>query len=161
MKFNNLPNEVYSRIIEYLDSQQDVYKLMTVCKASHLPAKKQYYAQVRLSSNYQSFLIFLKNVQGGITPTYIKMLHISDFCGCRPKFYVDDFCRCNEEFYTIDEFSYVIQSLKGLKTLELKGRQTRRYLEVMVNNIQIEDMKQIKRIIISKSWNDTANEILR
>jgi hypothetical protein len=60
MKFNNLPNELYSRIIEYLNSRQDVYKLMTVCKASHLPAKKRYYALVRLSSNHQSFLTFLK-----------------------------------------------------------------------------------------------------
>jgi hypothetical protein len=115
MKFNNLPNEIYPRIIEYLDSQQDIYKLMTVCKACHLPAKKQYYAQVRLSSNKQSFLTFLKNVQGGITPRYIKRLHIS-YCYCRNP------CRHNQERYTGDGFSYVIQSLKDLKTLEL-GRE--------------------------------------
>jgi hypothetical protein len=84
------------------------------------------------------------------------MLHISDFCGCRQEFYRDDFCGCNEEFYTIDEFSYVIQSLKGLKTLELEGRQTKRYLDVMVNNIQIEYMKQIKRITITQGhYGDT------
>jgi hypothetical protein len=138
MKFNNLPNEIYYRIIEYLDSQQDIYELMTVCKASHLPAKKLYYAQVRLYSNYRSFLTFLKNVQGGITPRYIKMLHISD----SPRHY--------QEFYTVGEFIYIIQSLKGLKTLELEGTQTDWYLHVMLTYIQIEDLTQIKRIIISK-----------
>jgi hypothetical protein len=65
MKFNNLPNEIYSRIAEYLDSQQDIYELMTVCKACHLPAKKRYYAQVRLSSNLESFLTFLKTYKAG------------------------------------------------------------------------------------------------
>jgi hypothetical protein len=147
MKFNNLPNEIYSRIVEYLDSQQDVYKLMTVCKASLLPAKKRYYAQVRLSSNHQSFLTFLKNVQGGITPRYIKALRISDSRGR----YLEP--------YTSGEFIYIIQSLKGLKTLELGGRQTKQYLDIMVNNIQIEDMKQIKLIAIStKSRNAETME---
>jgi hypothetical protein len=47
----------------------------------------------------------------------------------------------NQEFCFIDEFSYVIQSLKGLKTLELEGRQTKWYLDIMVNNIRYETDK--------------------
>jgi hypothetical protein len=84
-------------------------------------------------------LTFLKNVQGGITPTYIKVLRISDYSW-------------PNQFYTRDQFSYVIQSLKGLETLELKGDQEKWYLDIMVNNIQIEDMKQIKRIIIGQGY---------
>jgi hypothetical protein len=134
MRLDNLPSEIYSHIFEYFSKKgdrQELFTLMLVCKAFYLPAMQLYYANVNLIDNHQSFLSFLKTHQGGISPRFIKYLRVSN--------YEDP----EEELLSKEDFSFMIQSLPNLDTIEFKAENTNWYLDVMVNHIQLEHLKQL------------------
>jgi hypothetical protein len=139
MKFNNLPNEIYSHIFEYFECK-DARELMLVCKACHLPARRLYYTEVILYNNYQQFLAFLKNEHDGIIPRSIKSLRMNKGWSGE---------------YNKEEFIFVIQSLKGLETLNLNCNLEEQYFEIMINDMQTEDLKHIRSIIVPEAYPDS------
>jgi hypothetical protein len=110
-----------------------VHELLFVCKAWHLPARRLHYAKVDSSHNYQQFLIFLKCEQDRNILRYIRTLRFKH----------------SEEPYDREEFKFAIQTLKSLGTLEIKESQMELYLDVMLNDMQVKDLKQIRYIFFN------------
>jgi hypothetical protein len=111
---------------------------MLVCKAFYLPAMELYYANVNLTGNHHSFLSFLKTHQGGISSKFIKHLYLSHSYWKDPK----------QDILSKEDFSFMILSLPNLITIEFEAGNMKWYLDVMVNHIQLEHLKQLTSVNI-------------
>jgi hypothetical protein len=135
MPFDNLPSEIYLRIFEYINYRRTLLALMLVCRSCHLSAKSLFYSQIELVNNHQSFLASLNSQRDERTAQSIKKLYISTFRGA------------DQEVQNWQEFSFVIQRLPNLNTIEFDADNTDWYLDLMTDYLPVEHLKKIRHVI--------------